>query len=491
MTRAREYLRVSQDRTGRMESPEQQHAENAVAAKQNGWTLGEPYREANGVSASRFSAKTRDEFAKLTGDLEAGRFGADILILWEASRGSRKLSEWARLIEQCEAAGAGVYVTTHGRLYDPGNARDRRTLQEDGVDSEYESGKASLRIRRAAAALAAEGKPHGRVPYGYRREYSLGPGGKRELAAQLPEPAEAAVVAELFRRLRAGHSLKAIARDFEDRGILTRSGKLFDAQHLRDVALRPIYAGLRVHSPGGRVNRYRGSLDGAVKATWPALIDPETFHAVRSLLLSPERRTSRPGRGKHLLSLIAVCDVCGGWLSVSYRRGYREYMCRDASHIYIDADGLDGHAEQVMCAYLSRPDVIKGLRATPERGGELGQLRTELAEARAELASLRAAARDGRVSVATLIDVEPSRAARVESLEARERELVTPPALAMIPPGKDVARRWQAAPMSARRQVARMLCSPPILGQLRVKRSPSPGHPVAPADRVVWDRDTR
>jgi DNA invertase Pin-like site-specific DNA recombinase len=89
-------------------------------------------------------------------------------VRWEASRGSRRLSEWARFIELCEVADVRIHVTTHGRTYDPANARDRRTLQEDGTDSEYESAKTSARARRSTAAAAAKGQPHGRVPYGSR-----------------------------------------------------------------------------------------------------------------------------------------------------------------------------------------------------------------------------------------------------------------------------------------------------------------------------------
>jgi site-specific DNA recombinase len=56
-----------------------------------------------------------------------------------------------------------IHVTTHNRTYDPSNGRDRRSLLEDAVDSEYESGKISARLKRAAAANAAPGKPHGRA----------------------------------------------------------------------------------------------------------------------------------------------------------------------------------------------------------------------------------------------------------------------------------------------------------------------------------------
>lgn len=484
----REYLRVSQDRSGRARSVEEQHDDNLRAGEQHGFSInGEAYSDVS-LSASRYATKVRGDFARLLSDLEHGRFGADVLVLWESSRGSRRVGEWATLIDRLQDAGVLVHVTTARRTYDCAVARDRKTLLEDAVDAEYASDKASDAILRAAAATAARGEPHGRIPYGYRREYAVSDRGRRLLVGQFPEPAEAAVVMELFDRLRHGHSLKAIARDFDIRGIRTRSGKAFDAQHLRDLALRPAYGGLRTHQPGNRNGRYQGPLDGAVTSTWPALVDAETFHAVRAMLQDPQRRTSRPGRGKHLLSLIAVCDVCGGWLTANYRRGYREYECRDSSHVRIVADDLDAYAEQVMCAYLASPDVIAELRAVPDHDGELTKLRADLAEARSELTSLRTAARAGRLSTATLIAVEPGHVARVEALEARERELVTPPALSTITPGKDVARRWKAAPMSARRQVARLLCSPPILGTLRVGRSPTPGHRAEPEDRVSWDR---
>ena len=487
MLTGREYLRVSQDRSGRARSVEEQHDDNVRAVGSHGITVnGEAYSDVS-LSASQYATKIRGDFARLLADLRTDQFGADVLVLWESSRGSRQVGEWATLLDLLKAAGVLVFVTTHSRRYDPANWRDRKSLLEDAVDNEADSAKKSDAICRAAAATAARGEPHGRIPYGYRRRYDPV---TRRLIAQEPEPAEAAVVAELFTRLHAGHSLKAIERDYTERGILTRSGKLWTAEHLRDLALRPIYGGLRMYEPGNRSGRYRGSLDGAVKGTWPALVDAETFWAVRALLQDPTRRTSRPGRGKHLLSMIEVCDPCGGPLSVSFRRGDREYQCRNKGCVCILADEMDAYAETVMLSYLARPDVIKGMRAAPERDAELQRLRADLAEARSELAALRAAGRARKVTVATVLGVEPGLVARVEQLEVREAELRTPPALSVIQPGKDVARRWAAAPMSARRQVARLLCSPAILGQLRLGHAPVPGHRADPEDRVIWDRTT-
>ena len=107
-----------------------------------------------------------------------------------------------------ERAGVTIYVTTHQRTYDPANGRDRRSLLEDAVDSEYESSKASVRAKRAAAANAAAGKPHGPCPYGYRRIYDPL---TKKLVRQEPHPDEAPVIRELFYWVRKGR-LAAVHR---------------------------------------------------------------------------------------------------------------------------------------------------------------------------------------------------------------------------------------------------------------------------------------
>jgi site-specific DNA recombinase len=38
----------------------------------------------------------------LIADLEQDRFGAQVLMIWESSRGSRRVGEWVRLLELCE-----------------------------------------------------------------------------------------------------------------------------------------------------------------------------------------------------------------------------------------------------------------------------------------------------------------------------------------------------------------------------------------------------
>jgi site-specific DNA recombinase len=146
------------------------------------------------------------------------------------------------------------------------------------TDSEYESAKISARSRRAA-----DGRPHGRVPYGYRRRYDPVTG---RLAGQEIEPVEAAVVLELYDRPERGHSLWAIARDLEARGVRSRTGRVFSPEHLRSLTLADAYRAKRIH---------HGTL---TDATWPAIVPDPQWLAVHRRLSDPARVTTRPGRAR-------------------------------------------------------------------------------------------------------------------------------------------------------------------------------------------------
>lgn len=488
---AREYLRVSLDQSGNLESPAEQHADNAKAAARLGWELSEPYAEQDAVSASRYAKKRRDAFTAMLADIDGGRFGAEVLILWESSRGSRRVGEWVRLIEACEDHGILIHITSDGRTYDPANERDRRSLLEDAVDGEFESAKTSKRRRRNSAARAEQGRPGGgRAPYGYRHVYDPVTG---KFAGRVEEPAEAAVIRDLFARLDRGESLRSAAAGLAERGIMTRGTRArpprpFTKEVLRTLALNAAYAGLRVHNPVGpeRVQR-RYRLDGAVKAAWPALVGEEQFYRVHAMLTDPSRRTSRPGRAVHELSLIARCGKCGGPLACRLRRG-REYECRDHGCYRVNADDLDQLAAAVVLAYLARPENYAQLTAPAATGPELATARAELERARGDLGDWRRRAARREVTAASFAAIEPGIVAAIAQLENRERELSTPPALGwLLSPGGDMRQRWEDAPVSARRDVHKLLLSPQYLGTLTLGPGEK-GRRVAVRERVTWDR---
>lgn len=117
-------------------------------------------------------------------------------------------------------------------------------------------------------------------------------------------------------------------------------------------------------------------------------------------------------------------------------------------------------------------------------------MRDQLALLRARHEQLADAVASGTVSVATLIRAEPTLLAEITTLEKREQELSTPSALrGLIEPGAAVARRWQTAPMSTRREIARLLLTPELIGELRLQPSPRRGRHRTPAqERTHWWR---
>lgn len=438
-------------------------------------------------SASPYARKARDDFDRLVDDLERDRFGVSLLVLWDPSRGSRKLYEWVKLIELCKERDVRIFVYTHHRTYDPHNGRDRRALQEDGIDSEYASSKISDGVTRANAANAAVGKWHGRIPYGYKRLRDPSTG---KTTAQVPEPREAKIVKELFTRSKKGHSLRAIAADFAGRGVVNGSGKPFSAQHLRSLAVNPTYVGQRVHDPDRRVRKTSDQAK-VVYGQWKPLVDKRTFLAVQRILTAPERVTTRPGKAVHLLSMIGKCDVWGGPIAATNRDGEPQYQCHVKGCIRIDKADLDAYAENVMLDYLGRDDHAEALTATEADDAELVAVREELAERRSDLDEAHAlaakGARRGGISATALARMEPQILADIEKLERRDRVLSTPSVLSgLIEPGKDIRRRWKAAEMSTKREVARLLLAPDRLGELRVLRSPTRGHRVPAEQRVAW-----
>ncbi|MFF7900006.1 recombinase family protein [Streptomyces sp. NPDC007920] len=458
---AREYRRLS-DRKGGT-SIKRQGSDNRAAADENGWTLGEPYID-DGLSASKFARKRRDDFEELVADLKSGptgresRFGADILMLWESSRGSRQVGEWVSFIELCEAKKVRIWVTTHERLYDPANGRDRKALIDDAVDSEYESYKTHKRVIGTAADDARDGRPHGEAPDGLMPVYDPKTG---KLLDWVEDPARSTPVKELFRLLEKGESLAEIERKFVMANYRNKSGRHFSRAHLRIMAMRHSYAGLRYH---------KGDVHEGI---WKGIIPRKRFWAVQAILTDPARVTYRGGGVRHELTSALRCSKCGSPCRAAFFvvNSRWAYQCRN-SCVRIPKDPVDdfiiGTPEEpgVLMEYLARDDIYEVLAAPDSDDPELLQVRTDLAAERAELKKMERAEADTLEAVQVLARSLRKKRLRVRELEDRERELTLPPVvLSMIRPGVDVWESWNETPISARRQIVRILLSPQYLGQ--------------------------
>ncbi|EPD63137.1 recombinase family protein [Streptomyces sp. HGB0020] len=478
---AREYRRLSNKKGGT--SLSRQGSDNAIAASDNSWQLhGDPYID-DGLSASRYARKKRDDFEKLVADLHTGptgrdsNFGADILMLWESSRGSRRVGEWVEFIELCEQKQVLIWVTTHERLYDPRNGRDRKSLLDDAVDSEYESYKTHRRTSGTVAFQARIGRPHGAPPDGLMPVYDKNTG---DLITWVEDPERAHIPRELFRLLEAGVSLTEVERRFLAAGYLNRSGRPYTREHLRQSARKHAYAGLRYY-------------DGQVyDGTWDGVVDPARFWAVQRILNAPERKTTRGGRAVHELTGSLWCGRCETPIT-RVREGIA-YQCMSCG-LRIQKGPVDDYIigtrkePGALMAFLARKDLYARLAARDGDDEELQSVRAQLAQARTERDEFRLVKGKNVAEALVLANSLAAKEQEVQELEARERELSLPPTVAkMIRPGVNVWESWEAMPVSARREVVRVVLSERGLGKPYVLPAPRMGKNQLVVERLDWRR---
>jgi DNA invertase Pin-like site-specific DNA recombinase len=422
-------------------------------------------------------------------DLEEDTFGAGALGLWESSRGSRRTGEWVDLIELCEERGVHIWVTTHGRLYDPANARDRRTLLEDAVDSEYESAKTSKRLLRDMRSNAEKGRPHGKKVYGYRRVKDAETGA---LVRVEPDVDQAPIVQEAARRVLDGQTFYAIAKDFNERGIPARretrkahrQGLGWTPPAIKQMLTMPAYAAKRQH---------QGEVIG--DAMWPALIELDQWEKLQVLMNAPGRKRTNDWPARHLLTGIAVCGECGAPMRIGKQNAgrrkdkqtgeplpkpidehgnerpypfYNTYICvgvpgKTGFHVAMRDSHLDAVVTELMLARLERPDFLamigeRGKGTDAERQAILG----EIASYQQYLDGVREDAAQ-KLRFDLLMDQEARIGPKIKAAQKRLEQLteMDPFVLRLV---RDAAVRdtWENMELPEKRRVIRAVMTPRV-----------------------------
>lgn len=455
------YGRVSIDASGR--SVDSQLAVGCEWAHREKHQIVGEYRD-DGISAFNVS-KVRPDWQRVMDDIVARKM--DILWVWEASRASRDRAVWAALIAAC--AEASVLISVNGKNHDVTDPDDGFVLDLGAAMAVRESAYIRKRVQRATQAAAEEGRPFGSIPYGYRREYDAKTGAP---ARQVPDEKTAPIVREIVARVLAGEGLYTIAVDLNRRGVPTpqmiRDQRLgrgvvprggWNNPKLRKLLSSPTMAGLRVH---------QGVVHG--KAAWEPIVSPADHLRVLQIINDPSRRTQRGTAPKYLLSGIAECGVCGGWLRRFPNRGRASYGCAGVNntndgHVTRLAAPLEALVILAVVKRMSRSDALELLAA---KGDD-----TPAVEAHQERTALEATLKvleDG-------FNENPNPAAaavfqrQVNTITARIAELEPLIVVRELPrvvldlAGPDAAARWDALPLAEQRQAIRALL------RIRVHRS--------------------
>ena len=426
------YARVSRDTRGESRSVTEQEAECRAWAKREGWTIAGVISEHGSASRYARSTTARSRWAEVTTVIATGQYQA--LLTWESSRATRDLADYAALRELCSAH--NVRWGYSGTLYDLGERSDRFRTGMDALLAEDEAARTSERVRRAARARAIAGTPHGKVPFGYRREYDAATG---RLLQQVPDESTAPIVREIHRRVIAGDSLRAIALDLTGRQVPpprppasdSRNPQTWLSSTVKRIATNPAYAARRVH---------QGQVIG--EAAWEPLVTPEVHEKSVAVLTDPSRLAPHTKHAKHLLSGIARCGVCGHPLYVLSNRGRPSYQCTAAGCFKVArlVTKIDDYVLSTLVQLLGEQgDRI--VAADTQDWAALAEARGELAALRTRLDSFVDQGADGALSPGAVARVEARLTPQIHTAERRVRGLLVPSALQ----GIDLAQGAQAA----------------------------------------------
>lgn len=186
---------------------------------------------------------------------------------------------------------------------------------------EFYSYNLGVEVRRSMSLRAQKGMYNSKLPLGYQKG-----------SGKIPEinENEAPIVRTIFTMFTAGRDKNYIVRYLNEKGFRTKTGKIFDAEGVTYILENPFYIG-KV-----RWNRRVSSAGSDLKdeSEWiiadshhEPLISQEVWDAAQErirLVRASRAKYSHPvSHGKHWLSGLVKCPVCGKSLSFKYGQGKR------------------------------------------------------------------------------------------------------------------------------------------------------------------------
>jgi len=345
-------------------------------ATQAGWQIvGEVVDE-----GERGSDFTRPGIQRITELAQAGEIDAIIATTQDRYHREGYLFEgWLR--DVLRPAGVMPYTLT-GALSDE-TPMHWQARQAESTYAETHARISGYKARLGVRAKLQRGEYAKRMLLGYQR----GEGG-----ALVADPHWWPVIAEIFERRAAGDPFLGIARDFNERGLLTPTGKRWSEARIRHLVVTREYSG--VLTLGGEI--VKGPDGEPVRGKISPVIPPNVWQ-----LAQPRGWTGRPPKFVYLLSGLLVCPQ---WRVVyppedrgqpmHYVGSNRQYYAVNketriaepvagdplAEHVraYFDAEWLEGVVLDTLEANAHRVDDL--LVNAAELGGE--QLIASLRERR-------------------------------------------------------------------------------------------------------------
>ena len=283
-----------------------------------GWTPLAQHYDDGGFSGGTME---RPALRRLLADIAAGK--VDTVVVYKIDRLTRSLTDFAKIVEKLDGAGASFVSVT--QAFNTTTSMGRLTLNVLLSFAQFEREVTGERIRDKIAASKAKGMwMGGNLPLGYDTPTDL------TTRALVVNEAEAETVRLIFAKYLELSSVNLLERWLHDQGIRSKAwistrgramgGLRFSRGALFHLLKNRLYLGEIVHKAATYPDAH------------PATIDVQTFEAAQALLASkagtPRERATKAGRAA-LTSLIF--DAEGRPMSPAFsygrsRKAYRYYV---------------------------------------------------------------------------------------------------------------------------------------------------------------------
>jgi len=402
-----------------------QDLENRRLCEAHGWVVADTFEDP-GRSASRYAKRGRPDYEEMVRrlDVDDEVRECDVVVVWESSRANRNTRSYLVLQDLCERR--GILLCINGRLLDMECSDDRFTAHLDALLAERDVDRIRDNNLRTVRLNAERGRPHGRIAYGWRREYDPDTGA---LLRQVLHEEQAAVVRDCAARVLAGESMYSIAKDLNARAVPAPHAKEWSQLAVRGLLLRLSNVGKRQHH------------QTMVDATWEPILDEVTYYGLRRVLTADGRRVNRDSDVTHLLSALVLCGVCAATRAPGSEEPVRvlrptrsaagwSYTCRKCYRVSMREPALDALVTMAVFKRVEQPGFAASL--APADGGDA--VRAALADAAAmedQLAQARvlaATVRDGRMAlpVGEFMALQAHLTPLIEAARERARDATVP-----------------------------------------------------------------
>ena len=377
------YVRVSTRLQAQTQTIDQQIERLSAHITAQGWHLPEAhiFRD-DGYSGAILRRPGLD---RLRDHTAAAQF--DLILVTNPDRLARNYVHQVLLLEELQQYGCHVEFLDRPMSQDP---HDQLLLQIRGAVAEYERSRIAERMRRGRLRKLQTGQmlPWTRPPYGYR----VDPDCPRDPSGVRLDPAEAAVVAQMFAWYsQASHSLLGLVKHLAHIGVPSPTGKPhWGVASVRGILTNPTYTGrLYVGRMSYRPPQIRRSATHPIgrprqtgvpvtpqewvpATTVPAVITEDQFQLAQAKLAMNQSFARRNNTVEpYLLRALVSCGQCG--LSCMARKVQPRntyYICtgkwsqvrrRTGTHCpsrFIPARQLDELVWNDLCELVRHPQII-------------------------------------------------------------------------------------------------------------------------------------